>query len=346
MTTTSHRGRLAGRFLKTLILAGRQPDAIGGYLDVQRWVDGGTVKAAIGSLVVGDVGGRSALEVAHDFMTVVRSRSILGQLIDRKLIRVIPDHTPLILQTTGAAAAWHAEGTAVALTGQVFERVPRMDLMRVSAASVATRDLLAADGFEERLLADLVSAVAEAIDGAFIDPSNSGSAVQPASVLFGAPSVNASGADAAAVVADLGDLLDTFGGRLVRSFFVTTPALAARLVLLLPSAAISLVPGQEHLLGRPLLTSDSVPTDTSGTIVALVDGDRVEVAGMATAELDVSTEATVEMTDTPTTSSVTPAQAQLVSLWQTNCAGLLGTALLNWRASGGCAFIGGANYGA
>jgi hypothetical protein len=103
------------------------------------------------------------------------------------------------------------------------------------------------------------------------------------------------------------------------------------------------------LAGLPVRTSESVPLCADGGLLVLVDAAGIAVVeeGM---EIARSTEAMVEMSDTPTGATDTPTAATVnrVSLFQSESAALKMTARVNWlRArAGSVVVVEGANYGA
>lgn len=335
-------GRTAGRFVKAKALAGAQQDALAGYLEQMRWTDAGTIKSAIGALQVGDVGNSAAVEVGHDFLRLVRPISALGQMLEAGLVRTLPPLTPTMEQTAGASAGWVAEGEAFAVSGQAFSRKARLPLKHLGAVAVTTIELLEVEHSEAVILDDLAEGVAEAVDRAFFDPTGDGSDTKtPKSVLNGVTPVPSAGsADAAAIRADLLALVAAFPGDLRRAVWVTSPRTAMALALLQSSIGDSsiILGGQSRFFGRPMFTTPALEGGTGGDYLALIDGRRLEVAGMVDATLNVSREATILMDDAPTMSSATPTgAATAVSLWQTNSVGMLASTAINWRAGANAA---------
>jgi len=201
--------------------------------------------------------------------------------------------------------------------------------------------LLNAGNAEDYVLRDLARASVQAMDEAFADPSNAGVAnEQPASVFYGAPSVVSTGD----LVADMTALIDAYGGNLSTAAIVTSSKIAMQLGLLDVGASINLA-GESSFMGIPLVASDSTPEDSGGGMIGLIDQDRIALSGATTAELSVSTEASIQMLDNPTNNSLVPTATTLVSLWQTNSVGLLSKIVVNWRAApGAAAYMTGVDY--
>ena len=85
------------------------------------------------------------------------------------------------------------------------------------------------------------------------------------------------------------------------------------------------------LLGIPIITSGSVPHSTSaGTIIALVNASGIAFGEIPTADVDVTTEATLQMDSAPTNNSATPTATQLVDLFSTNSTAIRVVRYCNW----------------
>jgi hypothetical protein len=79
-----------------------------------------------------------------------------------------------------------------------------------------------------------------------------------------------------------------------------------------------------------------VAADSAGDVVVLVDTSRLVYADEGELAVKVSTEASIEMSDAPTGSSLTPtASTSLVSLFQTNSTALMAERYVGWTALDG-----------
>jgi hypothetical protein len=175
------------------------------------------------------------------------------------------------------------------------------------------------------------------IDTAFIDPSNSGTSnVKPASIANGTPHSAASGTgDATDVRNDLRSLINEFivansqNGQIVLAMRATDALGAGMMVNALgqPEFPNISMGGGSLFPGLSVLTSQSVP---SGTVVAIQPGD-IQLADDGGFMIDVSREASLEMSTAPTNEVNTPTAAELVSLWQTNSVGFRCERIINWR---------------
>jgi HK97 family phage major capsid protein len=267
----------------------------------------------------------------------VNVRSIIGRLTG---LRRIPIKTRTLV-STAISSGWVGEGAAKALSNPTYTKAAGLDPFKIATVVVATDELLnssdpaAETAIREQMIRDQVVAV----DSAFIDPANAGVAnVKPASILSGAGVGGSS--PAGPPEGDLETLIENFTGSLEDAVIVMHPALAARL-----SGADRPLIGVKGgtWSGFPVITSSVVP----GGIVAMIDPTGIAVAMPDNlAEIRVSTQGTIEMSDGPTSSAATPTATAQVSLWQVNSVAILAERVANWRVvrSGAVAYLSGASY--
>lgn len=334
---TIQKGLTAARYLK--VKAAHTDDlSAAAHIDAARWLHGDTLKAAVAGFSSSN---SPALQtIGGDFMAAVRERSIVGKLRER--MRGVPLNTPVIRQTAGVNATWTAEGAPVAVERGTYVKDAPLELLKVCGISVVTKELAQAYGADRLISVDLEAACAAALDSAFTDPSNAGTpGKKPASVFSGASNVPSAGPGAAGFRADLNALLNGFGGNLDTSVVIADTATAVQLATMGLSNIEVDVTGESRLAGLPMVSSTAVPAG----FIGLVDLNRVDAVGMDSAELSVSREADVLMSDAPTMSSTTPTATQMVSLFQVGAVGLLASVPANWRAAPGAArYITGASY--
>lgn len=261
---------------------------------------------------------------ATEFFAQVAQRTVIGRMSG---LRRVPAQVRLLDQTGGFGASWTAEGAATPISAATFASTV-MRPLKVTAATVVTEELLRDGSAEsERLIrADLIRAMSEAIDLAFLDPDNAGVADEkPASIVNVIASSSPAGtiAPTGTVADDLEALIADFSGDLTMAYFVCKPDYAAAL-----SGADRPNIGARggELLGIPVLTSRSAP----GGLI-LVDPTRIAVVDDGGA-VKVSREATVEMEDAPSGDSLTPTATTAVSLWQVNAVGIAAMRAINWSA--------------
>jgi hypothetical protein len=81
-----------------------------------------------------------------------------------------------------------------------------------------------------------------------------------------------------------------------------------------------------------VFTSQYVPTDTDGPVVALIKGDEIFLGDEGGIQVSVSDQATLQMDSAPTQSSIgTPTATAGVSMWQTNSVAFLCERFVNWQ---------------
>ncbi|MCY1359018.1 Phage capsid family protein [compost metagenome] len=205
-----------------------------------------------------------------------------------------------------------------------------------------TQELLQGQGaaFESAVSNDLVNPIA-ALEGiTLLDPANSGGAESPASITNGVAPVPSSGSDAAAVRADIRALFAAFDGSLETAVIAMHPETALELSMMQASLGeSSLTVRGGELFGVPVVTSDSVPMDSSGALVALIDPAGILLADEGV-DIVHSTISTIQISDGQ-------GGAQYLSFWQNNLAGALAERFLNWEVArpGSVAWLSGVQWG-
>ncbi|TKD52057.1 phage major capsid protein [Sphingomonas baiyangensis] len=301
-----------------------------------RWGEGSQparlLKATVASgATVSDAWGEELVSeyaaVAADFLGLVRQQSIIGRLTG---LRRVPLRVPVLAITSGATPAWVPEGAAMPLTSMQFQR-RTLEALRIAAMTVATEELLtsADPAAEASIRADLVRAIMEASDTAFIDPANAGVADEmPSSVTNGLTPVEAN--PAGSFKADLERLVASFGGDLTTAVLVGKPEL---LVQLSGADYPNVGARGGEIAGIPAIASRSMPNDGDGNYqLALIDPTGIAYAADDVgAEIRASSQTTVQMLDNPTMDSTTPTATTTVSLWQVNAVAIAAMIRENWR---------------
>ncbi|MFT3905616.1 MAG: phage major capsid protein [Steroidobacteraceae bacterium] len=282
-------------------------------------------KAAVAGL---DSADRLADSAASDegFIGLAIEQSLLGRLAGLRRTDFV---TPVLRQGAGATAVWVAQSRAIGISKLDLVRTSLSRLM-VGALTVVTKQALRAPGaFNEQMLErDLLRAASRAIDLAFLDASNAGIAGQmPASVTSGATSIASSGT----LETDIAQMIEAFEGDLSAAAFVCDPTLATEIGLLDAKFAACGARGGE-LGGIPLFTSMVSPRTTSGGQLTLIDPGAILYAADAI-EVSESSEATIEMSDTPSGNAATPVAATTtpISLYQAELTALKLAAYVNWE---------------
>lgn len=290
-------------------------------------------KAAQSALQSGDFGTPESIE----YTGVVREQSVLGGLVGA---RAVPFARRMLRRVSGATGYWVGESNPIPLLRPVLEGSV-LAVKKIGVIVVTTKEGLLAEGpaAESGLQADLTTGCVGALDVALLDPSNAGSDAMPAAVTNGAPTIDAT----ANAVADLKALIAAFKGDMASAYLATDPATAMGLAMLqTPSGAFAFPecgPRGGNLAGIPLLVSRHSPVDSNGGQIALIDASGIVVA-MDSIELAKSENATLAMSDTPTSPAIQ------VPMFQTDCVAVRATILANWELQrpSGVAIITGANY--
>ncbi|WP_271407641.1 phage major capsid protein [Pseudomonas sp. Q1-7] len=276
------------------------------------------------------------------FIELVQIRSLIGKINAISPFRYVPAHTRVLAQTERPAAYWTAEGAQKVATHTAFEQ-KSLESKKITGLLVLTKELLDGQGaaFESAVTNDLVNPIASLEGISFLDPSNGGIPNQsPASVTNGVTPVPSSGADAEAVRADIRALFAAFEGSLETAVMVMHPETALSLSLMqaaLGETGLTVRGGD--FFGVPVVTSDSVPVDSNGAVVALIDpaGILLTDEGVQIKHSSLSTIGISGGPDGP----------QFLSLWQNNLTAALAERFLNWEVAraGSVAWLSGVQWG-
>lgn len=286
-----------------------------------------------------------------DFVEYLRPQTILGRFGANGIpsLRRVPFRTPLIGQTSGGQGYWVGEGNAKPLTKFDFTRTT-LDPLKVANIAVVTEETLrdsspAAEGI---LRDQLAAALRERLDIDFISPTKAAVAgISPASITNGLTFVISGGNTADAVRDDVRRLFSTFiaANNAPTSGVWVMPATTALALQGLVNplgqpefAGISMSGGT--FFGLPVIVSEYVPnaydpdgagSAVAGSVVALVNAQDIWFADDGDVSVDMSREASLEMSDAPAHDADTPTGGSLVSLWQTNAVGFRAERALNWK---------------
>jgi hypothetical protein len=298
--------------------------AAAGQWAVNRWGEANApmevIKAAVPALNIADLDNTSvAGMIDRALMVAVRERAMLFRM---RGIRRTGFNTRAVT-VGGTTAVWVAPGRPIPVLQPQIDATG-LDPAVIASLSVWTeRALETSPGIEAVIFDDLVRALANGLDAAFIDPANAGAGIPPASITHGAPAI-AAGAD---LGADIANLIGTFAGDLASAYFLTSPATAAALAATQLGRDIGARGGE--LVGVPVLTGN-VP----GGQLTLVDPTGVQAAWDEEAELSSSREGAVEMRDSGLQQDATTgAGANLVSLWQLNLVAIRANTHVAWATA-------------
>jgi Phage capsid family len=343
MITILPKGTLFIRSIQALAAAGKDGNPVSYALNNFGSGVADKVKAMVdaGGLNTGDWAAVMATPEAQEYWGAAELLAIIGKLTG---LRRVSLNTRTTLMSTGFSAHWVGGGKAkplskAALTGDTLTP------LKVAVLTAITKELLrnTSPTSEARLRADMLRAIAEALDAAFIDPANAGIAdVMPASITYGVSPIASSGNPGT----DIAALIAAFVGDFESAAFITDPATAAQIALARDAGGSFAFPDAGarggSILGLPLIVSRSSPRDSSGGQLALVDASGIAYGAEGVRNVlgeHTSLEMVDDVTDPPT--------VEMVSMWQTNSVAILSEVSANWKVvrAGSVVTIGNALYG-
>lgn len=280
------------------------------------------------------------------FIEVTRPSSAVAQMA---AFRAVPFNVKIPRQTSASTPTWAGEAAAGHFSALAFDSLELSHSKVVGLVAVSTELARSSDPRIEDLIGrDLGLAIGEYVDGQFLDPSKAGDDISPAAITYGAPTVAASGATAAALRADAQNLIEEMrqdGATFRAPVWVMSHGAALSLSFLADNDGLV---EDGKLGGVPILTTGASIADGNSPDdgrLFLIDASEVIFADDGV-ELDASRAATVTMDtapDSPTTASTTQ-----ISLFQHGLYGLKASRYVRWapRSSPGAAagVITGAGY--
>ena len=329
------RGVAMGRLTKAIYAGNGNPAGSRAYAESQHWADTPAVALVLRAAVdpMNSVSGSALLEVAQEFSAYVRPATLLGRM---EGFRKVPLRTRLIAGTGGTTAYWVGEGLPKPISAAEFATLT-LARLKVVGVVVATQELLRASSPESDnvLQDDLRAAVAQAADVAFMDPANAGIAgVTPASITYGVTPIASTGSTVEKIDADLQAMvkrLTDAGSSLANAVWVMKPKTATGLSTKRVTGGAQAYPGVTakggELLGLPVFTTPHLTESSGETFIALVDVSQIAVGDEGDAKVEVSTQGSVQLSDSPETG----ASAVPISLWQRNCVAVRTERFLNWK---------------
>jgi HK97 family phage major capsid protein/HK97 family phage prohead protease len=303
-------------------------------------------------------------QYAGDFVEFLRPQTIVGKFGTGGIpsLRRVPFNVMIKGQTSGGNGYWVGQGRPKPLTKFDFEPMT-LRWAKVANIAVITEELARfSSPSAEQLVRDaLAGAIIERMDIDFVDPDKAEvSDVSPASITNGVTPIPSSGSSTAHITADVAAAMGTFIGANI------TPTTGVWIMSATTALALSLrrnALGQKEypdismnggtFEGLPVIVSQYLALVGSPTneIVILANANDIYLADDGQVVIDVSREASLEMSDTPTNASaagspLAPVPTQLVSLWQSNSIGLRAERFVNWkkRRAAAVSYISGVNW--
>ncbi len=274
-----------------------------------------------------------------DFVEFLRATSLYGQISPR--FRRLPFDAPVLVQGTGGAAQWTKEGEAKPLTQWTYTRA-KLTPLKVAAIAAATKESLmrASVNTDAFIRDELARSVNARIDGSLISDAAAVTDESPAGLLAGTSALTLTGdGTVAGIRRDIAQMLKELVGdnlSVSGAFWVMPETVAIDLALATNEVGAPAFPGVTPtggtLAGLPVFTSQYVPTETAGPIVALIKGDEIFLGDEGGIQVSVSDQASLQMDSAPTQNSLgTPTATASVSMFQTNSVAFLVERFVNWQ---------------
>ncbi len=273
-----------------------------------------------------------------DFVEYMTPRTVFGRVAAS--FRKLPFDAPVLVQGSGGEAQWVKEGEAKPLTQWTYSRA-KLTPLKVAAIAVATQELLMRNSLagDEFLRDELSRAVGRRFDATLVSTDAAVADESPAGLLYGTAPITLDGdGSVAGIRCDLAQFMKELVGdnlTVQGSFWIMPETVAIDLSLVVNESGNPAFPGITAtggtLAGLPVFTSQYVPTNSNGAVVALVKGDEIFLGDEGGIQIAVSTEATLQMDSAPTQNSITPTATQGVSMFQTNSVAVRVERFVNWQ---------------
>lgn len=276
--------------------------------------------------------------MAGEFIELLRPETFLGRMTG---FRNVPFMVRMPRQTAGASAGWVGEGSAKPVSSLAFSSVT-IPHTKTAVIVVITEELarFSSPSAQATVQQDLIATISQFMDQQMVDPTVAAVAdVSPASLTYGAPTSDSTGATVATVTNDLNTAMTYMAVQNISMksrYWLLHPRTANFLMTLRTSQDIYAFRDemtQGRLLGIPFLMSGNMPLlDQSSpvdgsleTYIVLVEASEMFVADDGQVMLDISREASLQMNTAPSAGA-----QQLVSLWQQNLIGIRAERYIYW----------------
>ena len=257
-------------------------------------------------------------------------------VFDKLPLRPMPERVHVKGQDGQGTGYWVGESKAIPVTKGDFSDV-ELTPLKVGVIAACSKELVKSSSpSAEMWIRDLiVQASAQRVDQTFLSQAAASAGVSPAGIGNGLSALAPSGADAAAVRADLMALYLPFLAAKNASGLVQvmSPSMAKAISLLVNALGQKEFPGLKatggELEGDPVYTGDNV---AGGDWYLLKPSDIWKI-GEGGVEVSMSDTATIEQNDAPQGAGDTPtaASATLMSLWQTEQVGFKVVRSINYK---------------
>jgi HK97 family phage major capsid protein len=288
-----------------------------------------------------------------EFIEYLRPLTIIGRIPG---LRRVPFKVKIPRQTGAASVSWVGEGKVKPISSLAFDSIT-LDIAKIAGIIVLTDELVRLSNPAAEMLVrdELAAAIIQYMDSQFVDPTKAANDVSPASITFGVPAIPASGTSAAALRADVRNLMATFldsNLQMSSAVWIMTQQTALGIHLMLNALGQPEYPGITMqggtFIGLPVVTSEGVPqsggSPSDGFPIILVNASDILLADDGQVVIDASSEASLQMDtspDSPPTGTTT-----LISMWQQNMMAIKAERYINWakRRAECVGYISGAKY--
>lgn len=273
-----------------------------------------------------------------EFVDYLRPLTIVGKFGTGNIpsLRRIPFNVRILGQTSGTTAGWVGQGKLKKVQAYDIAVNTIMTPAKIAAIAVFSDEIgrYSNPSIDMMIRDELARAIIERMDTDFIDPTVAVVAnVSPASITNGLVALTPSGTDAAAVRADLAQLLQTFidaNNPPASAVLITSNTVALAISLMTNALGQAEFPNLTMLGGTlrgiPCIASQycAVGSPVSNLLILVNAGD-IFLADDGAVSIDVSREASLEMSDAPEDEAGT-----VVSMFQSNQIALRAERYINW----------------
>lgn len=279
-------------------------------------------KAAVGAGTLSSFSVPS--DPGNEFFELLRSASIFGRL--SPLFRRALWRTNFPREAgAGAGAAWTGEGVARPLSTSLTDTV-NLEYCSLTSIIATTREVFRFGLTSEAAVrAIVVGGVARFLDSQLLDPSVTATSGRPASLTNGAQEIASSGTTASQILGDLDSMLAAVSTPLDAGRWIMRRSTFSRLAAKL--GTVGLTVSESNLLGLPCVLGSTAPTGQ----ITLLDAAAVVYATDDALEIDVDTQASLEMEDAPSGNATTGNGTSLLSLFQTRSVAIKAGIAANWQ---------------
>lgn len=295
-----------------------------------------------------------AQNLTNEFIELLTAKSIIPRIPG---INRVPFNIQVPRETTGLSADWVGQGSPKPLTSGALDTVS-LGFNKVAAICVLTQELLkfSSPSAEAMVRDRLVKAITYRIDRDFLDPSKAAvTGVSPASITNSGTSVASTGTTADAFRTDFANMMARYSManyNLDTLVIITTQTQALRLSLMRNDFGAREFPNISkdggNIEGIPVITSENIVANggspADGAIIVALNASDILLADDGGVEIDVSTEASVQMDTSP--DSPQTASTVYASFWQRNLVGIRAERFITWTKArtDSVIYLTGANY--